>query len=202
MIRVYCKKKDGIYMKEKKRYLYSIIAVILLIAADQFTKYLAVVKLKDKNAFVLIPDVFELQYLENRGAAFGIFQGQKVLLVLVTLVFLLLLGWFYHKIPNEKHFKLMRRVCIVLFAGAVGNVIDRIAYNYVIDFFYFKLIDFPIFNVADIYVTVSCVLILIMIIFSYYKDEDFEQIFPSKKPSAGKTESVAAIEKDDSKKGE
>lgn len=189
-------------MKEKKTYLYGIIAVILLIAADQVTKYLAVVHLKDKNAFLLIKDVFELQYLENRGAAFGIFQGQKVILVLVTLVFLWLLVWFYHKIPNEKHFKLMRCVCIVLFAGAVGNVIDRIAYNYVIDFFYFKWIDFPIFNVADIYVTISCALILIMIIFSYYKDEDFERIFPSKKSAAGKMESVERIETDDSKKGD
>lgn len=181
-------------MKEKKTYLWGIIAATLLIAADQFTKYLAVVKLKDKNPFVLIKDVFELQYLENRGAAFGIFQDRKVALVLITLVFLWFLGWFYHKIPTEKHFNLMRGICVVLFAGAVGNMIDRIAYNYVIDFFYFKLIDFPIFNVADIYVTVSCALILILIIFSYYKDEDLERIFPSKKAVNEK--------KDDSEKGE
>lgn len=189
-------------MKEKKVYMFSFIAVVLLIAADQLTKYLAVIKLKNQNAVVLIKNVFELQYLENRGAAFGIFQDKKIILVLITLVFLWFLGWFYHKIPKEKHFNLMRCVCIVLFAGAVGNMIDRIAYDYVIDFFYFKLIDFPIFNVADIYVTISCALILIMILFSYYKDEDFERIFPSGKSAGGKAKAMKEAGKDGSEKGE
>ena len=65
------------------------------------------------------------------------------------------------------------RFCAVLVcAGAIGNMIDRIRLNYVIDFFYFSLIDFPIFNVADCYVVVACVLFAILVLF-YYKDEDF-----------------------------
>ena len=64
-------------------------------------------------------------------------------------------------------------ICIMLFAGGIGNFIDRVRFNYVVDFFYFKLIDFPIFNVADIYVSVSCVFLAILIIF-FYKDKDFD----------------------------
>ncbi|MDY2590860.1 MAG: signal peptidase II, partial [Agathobacter sp.] len=65
-------------------------------------------------------------------------------------------------------------------AGAIGNLIDRIVNNYVVDFFYFKLIDFPIFNVADIYVTIAAFLFIVLGFF-YYKEEDFEIIFSKSK---------------------
>ena len=68
----------------------------------------------------------------------------------------------------------------MLFAGGIGNFIDRIRLNYVIDFFYFSLIDFPIFNVADIYVTVAAFAMIFLGMF-YYKDEDYDLIFPAKK---------------------
>ena len=71
-------------------------------------------------------------------------------------------------------------ILILFISGAIGNLIDRCVNNYVIDFFYFKLIDFPIFNVADIYVTVAAGLFIILGLF-YYKEEDFELLFPSKK---------------------
>ena len=71
-------------------------------------------------------------------------------------------------------------ILIFFTAGAIGNFIDRIVQQYVIDFFYFKLINFPIFNVADIYVTCAAFVMLFLGIF-YYKDEDFEIIFPSHK---------------------
>ena len=66
------------------------------------------------------------------------------------------------------------------FAGAIGNLIDRMIHHYVIDFFYFSLINFPIFNVADIYVTLSAIA-LILVIFFYYKEEDYAVFFSSKK---------------------
>ena len=78
-----------------------------------------------------------------------------------------------------KKFFFLDLISILFFAGAIGNFIDRIAQDYVIDFFYFCLIDFPIFNVADIYVTVAAFL-LIVLGFFYYKDEDWEKIFPAK----------------------
>ena len=152
----------------------------LLIGFDQLTKYWAVSRLKDKDAIVLWNGVFELRYLENRGAAFGILQGQKWPLVIFTIVILAILIYvFLNKIPMGKKFFFLDLISILFFAGAIGNFIDRIAQDYVIDFFYFCLIDFPIFNVADIYVTVAAFLLIVLGLF-YYKDEDWEKIFPAK----------------------
>ena len=82
-------------------------------------------------------------------------------------------------IPKERRFRYIDWILIAFIAGAIGNLIDRAVHHYVIDFFYFKLIDFPIFNVADIYVTVSAFFIIVLGLF-YYKEADFERIFPSK----------------------
>lgn len=163
-----------------KKGLIGVVLSALLIGFDQLTKYWAVSGLKDKDAFVLWNGVFELRYLENRGAAFGILQGQKWPLVIFTIVILAILIYvFLNKIPMGKKFFFLDLISILFFAGAIGNFIDRIAQDYVIDFFYFCLIDFPIFNVADIYVTVAAFL-LIVLGFFYYKDEDWEKIFPAK----------------------
>lgn len=154
-----------------KSYLYALAWIVALVAADQFTKWLAVVNLKDQEALVLIPGVFELHYLENRGAAFGMFQGKQFLFMAgAALVFLVIL-FFYRKIPLGKRFFPLRFCAVLICAGAAGNMIDRIFLNYVVDFFYFSLIDFPIFNVADCYVVVACFLFAILILF-IYKDEE------------------------------
>lgn len=166
--------------KKRRLYLFSILGLIVLIGLDQLTKYAAVLKLKGQASFVLWEGVFELSYLENRGAAFGVLQGKKIFFLMITVVFLAALVWFFHRLPLTKRYLPLRLISVLIGAGAIGNMIDRIWHNYVIDFFYFSLIDFPIFNVADIYVTVSCVLIIFYIIF-FYKEEDWEQIFPSRK---------------------
>ena len=167
-----------------KKIIFSIISIIALIFIDQFTKYLAVINLKGSSPFVIIKDVFELHYLENTGAAFGILSGQKIILVIVTAIIIILLALLYFKLPTDKRYTPLRIIEIFLFAGAIGNMIDRVLYNYVIDFFYFKLINFPIFNVADCYVTVAVFVLFILVMF-YYKDKDFDLIFPSKKKEAG-----------------
>ena len=84
--------------------------------------------------------------------------------------------WFYSKVPMERKYLPLRICAVLIVGGAFGNCIDRIRLNYVVDFFYFKLIDFPIFNVADIYVTVAAFLLVILILV-YYKEEDLERIF-------------------------
>ena len=148
-------------------------AVLLLVGLDQYTKFLAVKHLKDQADIALIPNMLYLQYLENRGAAFGIFQGQKWFLLFLT--GLVLLGVFYvlWKMPQEKKFWPLKGLCFFIASGGLGNMIDRIRLDYVVDFIYFSPIDFPIFNVADIYVTVSMLLLLILVMF-YYKEEDFD----------------------------
>ena len=164
-----------------KRGIIGAVIATLLVILDQFTKYLAVVHLKDQANIVLLEGVFELQYLENRGAAFGIMQGQKLFFVVFTSIAMCLIAWFFlKKIPDDKRYRFLDIICILLFAGGIGNFIDRIRLNYVVDFFYFSLIDFPIFNVADIYVTIAAFAMVILGMF-YYKDEDYDLIFPSKK---------------------
>ena len=86
-----------------------------------------------------------------------------------------LLSYVYGRIPTERKFFPLHGICIALFAGAIGNFIDRILHNYVIDFFYFSLINFPIFNVADIYVTCAMALFIILFLF-YYKEADLDRL--------------------------
>ena len=150
-----------------------ILFCVLLVILDQITKNLAVVYLKDKPAYVIWDGVFELHYLENSGAAFGMLQNQKFLFVTIASIILIIIGYVLIKLPRNKHFAMLEALLVLIASGAVGNMIDRVQFNYVVDFFYFKLIDFPIFNVADIYVSVSCVLLAILVIF-FYKDEDFD----------------------------
>lgn len=146
--------------------------ILLLTFIDQWTKYLAVLHLKNQESIVLIPGVFQLQYLENHGAAFGILQGQQWIFFLMTIVYLVAAVWIYLRIPKTKKYFPLHIIAVVLTAGALGNFIDRISQGYVVDFFYFSLIDFPIFNVADIYVVLSFIGLAICILF-VYKDEDF-----------------------------
>lgn len=158
-----------------------LIISVILIVVDQLTKYLAVTYLKNQSAIILWDGVFELRYLENRGAAFGILQNQRLFFLILTAILAVVICWIYLKrIPNERRFLWLDITAILFFSGAVGNFIDRLIQNYVVDFFYFCLIDFPIFNVADIYVTAAAFLLIVLGIF-YYKEEDFDCIFPSGK---------------------
>lgn len=148
-----------------------IIFIALFAALDQYTKYLAVLKLKDKPAIVLIDGVLELNYLENRGAAFGIMQNQKVFFVFMALVILLAIIYVMAIMPRQKRYLPLNVLLVFVAAGAVGNMIDRVRLEYVVDFIFFVLINFPIFNVADIYVTCSMFALIILILFVYKEDE-------------------------------
>ena len=159
--------------KKIRQWIAFIISVCLLVGLDQFTKYLAETKLKGHSPYVIIKGVFELSYLQNTGAAWGILSGGKIILIIFTCIILIIIAFIVYKTPDEKKYLPFRCVLILLCAGATGNLIDRIANSYVKDFIYFKLIDFPIFNVSDIYVTVSMCLLIILIFF-VYKDDDFK----------------------------
>ena len=161
--------------KPYKHYLTAIICMVVLIILDQITKLCAIKNLKDQSPYVIIKNVFQLEYLENRGAAFGLFQNQRVFFFASVILITIIVVLFYYRAPMEQRYFPLRICAVCIMAGAWENCIDRIRLNYVVDFFYFKLIDFPIFNVADIYVTVSTIVLAILICF-YYKEEDFERI--------------------------
>lgn len=159
-------------MNSVKKYFTGIIGVILLVAIDQLTKYQALHQLKNTAGIDIFPGVFRLEYLENHGAAFGILQGQRMILLIVTILISVLLSYLYYRLPRKNRYIPMQVVLILLVSGAIGNMIDRIGRTFVIDFFYFNLIDFPIFNVADCYVVVGVTLAMLCILF-YYREEDF-----------------------------
>ena len=151
------------------------IGIIVLVLFDQYTKNLAVVHLKDKPAFNIINGVLELNYLENKGAAFGMLQNQKAFFVFVAFVILGVIGYVLYKMPDDKKYKVLHALLSMIAAGAIGNMIDRMRLDYVVDFIYFVLINFPIFNVADIYVSLSTVALVILLLF-YYKESDLSFI--------------------------
>lgn len=173
---------EGIVMDTKKRNscIFYGASAALLLALDQFTKYLASTYLANGRSIVLIKGVFQLHYLENQGAAFGVLQGKKLWFVAITLAMLLLMVLVYLRTPMEKRYRWIRIILALLTAGAIGNLIDRLRLDYVVDFLYFELINFPIFNVADIYVTVGMAL-LILLVFFYYKEEELEILWPFQK---------------------
>ncbi|SDB09631.1 signal peptidase II [Pseudobutyrivibrio sp. YE44] len=155
--------------------IYSFILVVLLILLDQWTKVLAVKHLMNKEDMILIPKVLQLHYLENTGAAFSILEGKQTLFAFATPILLIIMVYIIIRMPQAKKYVFLDYVILFLIAGAIGNYIDRVANNYVVDFIYFSLINFPVFNVADCYVTVAIFVLLILILF-YYKDEDLEEI--------------------------
>jgi len=152
----------------------------LLVWLDQASKILAETNLIS-SPIVLIEGVFELAYVQNRGAAFGIFQDGTMFFVCITVILLAVILYAFLKIPADRKYHVLRILIIFIMAGAIGNLIDRMTKHYVVDFFYFSLIDFPVFNVADIYLTCSIILIALLI-FTKYKDDAFiNSVFESRK---------------------
>ena len=147
--------------------------IVILVAFDQFTKYLARVFLQDKPPIKIIDGVLELNFLKNSGTAFGMLQNQKVFFILVAVLILFIIVYVLFRMPDDKKYNIMHVLLVMIASGAIGNMIDRVRQDYVVDFIYFVLINFPIFNVADIYVTVSTFLFVILFLF-YYKENDFD----------------------------
>ncbi len=170
------------WSKHKRNFIiFDFIMIIVLIGIDQYTKYLAVLNLKDKPAYSIIDGVFELNYLENRGAAFGMLQNQKGFFILISCIVLMAICYILVKMPEDKKYNILHLLLVLIASGAIGNMIDRIRLEYVVDFFYFVLINFPIFNMADIYVSVACVLLAIVMLFVYKEEDlDFLNIRPKK----------------------
>ena len=167
-------------MKSKKIYYsFFIIYVIMLIILDQLTKHIVRVNLTDADLDI-IPGVLQLHLLFNTGAAFSILTGKTLFFYILTPIVACAVLVFFLKLPLETKYKPMAFCLATLMAGAFGNYIDRLAFGKVTDFIYFSLINFPVFNVADIYVTLSVIFMLILILFKY-KDEDLSKWLKKKK---------------------
>lgn len=167
-------------MKKTIKNLIYFIAAVLLVLLDYISKVHIVKYLKGKENIVWIKNVFELEYLENTGAAFSSFMGKQTFLIILTVIVTAFCIAEFLRIPVEKRFFGLRLSFLLLISGAIGNLIDRAKQGYVVDFFYFVPVNFPRFNVADCYVTVSVVLLVILLFF-VYKDEETEFLFKFKK---------------------
>lgn len=143
----------------------------IIIFIDQVTKYAAIKFLKNQNPIVIITEFFQLNYVENRGAAFGILQGRRGLFLVITIAVVLVIAFYLIRYYNQMN-SLTRISFAILLGGAVGNLIDRIRLGYVVDFISIKLInryDFPVFNIADICVVISTILIVYLVIFDKFE---------------------------------
>ncbi len=150
-----------------------IIIIVILVLADQLTKFLLWPALAayPNESMPVIQDVLHFTKIENRGASFGMLQGMQVFFVVITIIVLIAAVYIMFRY-RQKQTRFVKVLIAVLFAGALGNLIDRIAFGYVRDFVDFRLFDFWkwIFNVADAALVVGAILLGIYILF-FYKDK-------------------------------
>lgn len=161
-------------------YILQALVCILLVVIDQLTKVWARGPIKE-NPITIIEGVFSLHYLENRGSIWGILQGKVDVLLIFSILIFLGLIYTYVKLPKTEHYLLLSWVLIVVAAGAIGNTIDRLFFGFVTDFLYFELINFPIFNIADCYLTLCAFFICYLILFGKYKEDSFKFLLPRRK---------------------
>ena len=153
------------------KYFVFLLSSVVLVAIDQFTKRLAFTNLFNNKSIVLLDGILELTYVENRGAAFGMLQNKQIFFYILTIIVFVVIFTYLYKMKLSMHYAPLYIALILIFSGAVGNFIDRIKSMYVIDFIYFKLIDFPVFNFADICITIGCFILIFSLIFVYRGEE-------------------------------
>lgn len=147
--------------------------IFILTFLDQGSKYLVLTRLRNSPDIILIPGVLQLHYLENRGMAFGLLEGKIPVFVILCVLFFCVFFYVYARIPRTVYYLPLTITSLIMVSGALGNFIDRVFRKYVVDFIYFSLIDFPVFNMADIYVVCSGILLVILVCFKYKNDEDY-----------------------------
>lgn len=142
-----------------------VLLVAVFLGIDQLTKYWASNVLATQGDILFWPNIFHFTYVENRGAAFGMLQNQQWFFITMTVIVLIFIVWYWRQIPNNKWGTWMKFALILIISGAIGNLIDRVVLGYVVDFLYFVLIDFPVFNVADIAVVVGVGILMPILLF-------------------------------------
>ena len=154
-------------------FLFYILFVVFIVVIDQITKYLTVLYIPAIGVQTFIPGLLQITYVQNTGAAFSSFEGQQWLFALIFLIFTVLIVYEYKKKPMG--FTTFERWCIAaIYGGGLGNMIDRVRLGYVVDMIEVEFIRFPVFNVADCFITCGCVLLIAHLIFcnkEFFKDE-------------------------------
>ena len=155
------------------QYLFMILFVAGATALDQLTKFLVVENISLYGHVEFIPDVLSFTYVQNTGAAFSSFRGMQWLFLVVFIVFTAGVVWEFSK--KKMPFTTFERWCIAaIYGGGLGNMIDRLRYGYVVDMVKTEFMNFPVFNVADCFITCGCVLLLVHLFFfnrEFWKDE-------------------------------
>jgi signal peptidase II len=154
-----------------KIYILDVLFLAFLFSIDRTIKHFIVDKLKDHPDFSVIPGILDLHYLENTGAAFGILKNQRAFFLMVTIIMLIAIIFLIWSFPPKKKYIAAHLFLIFISSGAIGNMTDRILNGFVVDYIYLSFINFPVFNVADIYVTIGTIGIAILLIF-FYKEDD------------------------------
>lgn len=138
------------------------IIIVILIAIDQIIKLGVLEFLKEKQSISVIPNIFNLTYVENRGAAFGMFQNSQVVFVLVAIIATIVGLYWIHK--NDNINKLGKASVIMIISGAIGNLTDRVRLGFVVDYFDFRIVWQYVFNFADILVVCGTILLCFYIL--------------------------------------
>lgn len=152
---------------------FDILLFMILIFIDRITKNWAVNTLAGNDGIPVIRNILDLYYLPNgnTGAAFGMLSGHRVLFLVIAAVVVAVIFYLVWNMPTVKRYKTIEILLVFIAAGGVGNMIDRFMQGYVVDFIYISCINFPIFNVADMYVSVCTVLMALIVLFKL-KEED------------------------------
>ena len=134
-----------------------------IVAADQVTKYFTVANIALHADVPFLPGLLQLTYVRNTGAAFSSFEGQQWLFALIFAVFTGMLIWEFFK--KSMGFTTFERWCIAaIYGGGLGNMIDRVRLGYVVDMIETTFMEFPVFNVADCFITCGCILMMIHLV--------------------------------------
>jgi signal peptidase II len=149
-----------------------IILAVILFIIDQATKYIALTKLKPLGSVTFIDGFMDFTFVENRGAAFGILNGRVWLLLVIAAVICIVIIAAMLEMPNTKEYKWLKWSLMLILAGAIGNVADRLFRGYVVDFFEFTFIKWPVFNMADIYVVIGTIVMAVLVLFVIKDDKE------------------------------
>lgn len=141
--------------------IWPLVIAVLIIIADQLFKHWIVMHISLGMSIAIIPHVLSLTNIRNNGAAWSILSGQTIFFYIITVIAVALLGYLYVKSLKNKQALLYRLGLALVLAGALGNFIDRLRFKYVVDMFQLDFINFPIFNIADMALTIGVILIII-----------------------------------------